>query len=423
MNTLQDLRSTLDAHAAEVTDLAAADRVASVAGRARAVRRGRAVGVATAAALAVTAGALSLLPGGRDLPPTDAPDSMTSLGWRYQVSDTARAKGHRVSTDLEPSDLPRLVSWGTTGDDQSVVIQRENAEPWASDVADFGDFVWVPPGYSGRVTVSGPRGLALATYELDESVTPAGVGEGIGVMREDVAGLRLAGAASGDPGQASLEVSLEADRGMLRLAYTCPGLPKGYTVRIGVVGERGWFSSGNDCSWGSGFDPGGSAGIGMPGRWGPGAALRMWIVRKGQVVADGEVPDLRLSLGAYALADEPLTVAGHDFAQLVEYEGKVFEAWQSSEERTSPLRGPSASLEVPEDGDYLVDSWLVASPQTSYSLMIDGIATDGSVTSGIESSGTGPHLVRPGAREVGLTIRGLPEDVKRAALVLYRRVD
>jgi len=421
MNTLQDLRSALDAHAAEVTDTVTADRVAAVTSRARVVRRRRAVGIAAAAALAVgSAGVLTLLPGGRDLSPTDAPDSMTSLGWRYQVSDTVREDGDKVSAELEPSDLPRLVSWATAGEDQSVVVRLEGAETWASDVVDFGDFVWVPPGFGGRVTVTGEPGLVLATYELDQSVAPEGVGEGIGTLREDVAGHQQVGAGVGEPGQASLEVPVDADRGVLQLAYGCDGLPRGYDVRIGVVGAPGWFSSGDGCTWGSGFDPGGSAGVGMPGRWGPGAALRMWVVRAGVAVDDGDLPDLRLSLGAYALADEPLTLARNDFPRVVEYGGKVFEAVDSVE--GSGARLPR--LAVPEHGDYLVDSWMIASPATSYRVRINGAVGDTARMSGFRSSGTGVLLVTPGAAEVSMQVSGnYVEDVKRAALVLYRRVE
>ena len=99
-----------------------------------------------------------------------------------------------------------------------MVIKRQDATAWASDAADFGDFVWVPPGFRGDVTISGPRGLTVAVYELDASEPPAGVGEGANVFREEVAGLKLAGATVGEPGQASLEVPFHADRAMVSLA-------------------------------------------------------------------------------------------------------------------------------------------------------------------------------------------------------------
>ena len=110
MNTLQDLRSTLDLHAADVTDTSAAERVASVAGRARVVRRRRAAGVAAAAVLAVgTATAITTIPGGGDLRPAEAPASMTSLGWRYELADTVTEDGDRAELELQQYDLPRLV--------------------------------------------------------------------------------------------------------------------------------------------------------------------------------------------------------------------------------------------------------------------------------------------------------------------------
>lgn len=427
MSTLQDLRSTLDAHAAEVTDTVTADRVAAVTSRARVVRRRRAAGLVVAAALAVGAvGVLSLLPGERATAPSkapgDAPVTMTSLGWSYRVYGLVQDDGGRVSTELEASDFPRLVSWATTGGDQAVEVRMTGGERWASDAVDYGDFVWVPPGFSGQVTMTGPDGLELALYELSHTSYPAGVGAGVETLREDVAGYDQVGAAVGEPGQASVEVPLDTGPGELQIAYACPGLPeRGYVVHVGVVGQQGSLSSEGACSYGGGFDPGGSTNVGMPGRWGPGAALRIWVTREGAPLSDGEVPDLRLSLAAYAYEDEPLELAGNQFPQRLEYGGKVFQVVDSLE--TGP--GELPRLAVPEDGDYVVSSWMAASPSTPYSVGIGGTNDDRTtLSSGIEGSGNGAQLVRPGADEVRIIVGGgYVEDVDKAALVLYRRVE
>jgi hypothetical protein len=367
-----------------------------------------------------TATAIATIPGGGDLLPAQAPGSLTSLGWTYDLADTVDSAEGEVRSELEPSDLPRLVSWATDGDAQAVVVRLQGSEKWASDVGDYGDYVWVPPGFQGRVTVSGPSGLALATYELDQSASPEGVGEGVRTYRTDVAGYVRAGAGVGDPGEAAIVVPLDVESGELQLAYACPGLPRGYQVQIGVVGEAGWFSSGNDCASGAGFDPGGSANIGLAREWGPEGALNMWVTHRGEPVADNEVPDLRLSLAAYAYAEEPLRLAGQAFPQSLEYGGKVFEVVDSVETPAGQL----PRLTVPGEGDYLVDAWVVASPQTPYRISIDGTTGGSSLVSGLESSGTGPRLVEPGAAEVGIEVSGnYVEDVRRTALVLYRRVE
>ena len=95
-----------------------------------------------------------------------------------------------------------------------------NGEESRSQASDFGDFVWLPPGWSGQVSVISPEpGLTTTRYALDESVTPEGVGSGVTTFREDVAGRTLAGAALGEPGQAEVEVPVTADPGELWLAY------------------------------------------------------------------------------------------------------------------------------------------------------------------------------------------------------------
>lgn len=417
MNTLQDLRATLDQHASGVHDDLATSRVAAVAGRARVVRRRRAAGVGAAAVLAlITAGVLSALPGQRDVAPAQAPDSFNSLGWSYRLADTVRTDDDRVGTELEQSDLPRLVSWSTAGDDQRVVV-RFNNETWTSQSADFADFVWLPPNFGGEVTVSGDAGLTMTTYELDESVSPAGVGTGPELFREDVAGLDLVGAAVGEPGQAELVVPVDAQPGAtIEIAYACQQLPKGYRIVVGVVGGPEFLSS-NSC-FGTAFDPGGSLNIGLPAPWREDAALEMRVTRRGTPIADGVLPDLELGLGAYAPSAEVVVAAGHDFPRVIEHAGKVWQVDHVVEGAGAQL----PRLTVPGDGQYVVTNWVAASPQTPFVVSIDG-STDGQVLmSGLEGAGSGAIPVGAG-QDVGLEIRGDGVDITQAALVLYRRVD
>ncbi|MGZ5404187.1 MAG: hypothetical protein ACXWDL_06020 [Nocardioides sp.] len=420
MKTLQDLRDTLDQHASGVHDDSTTARVAAVAGRARVVRRRRAAGVGAAAVVAVVAaGALAALPGERDIAPAQAPDSFTALGWTYRVADTVDTEGDRVRTDLEVSQLPRLVSWATSGDDQQVEV-RSGAEPVSSEVADFGDFVWVPPGFEGEVTVAGGPGLTLATYELDESRAPAGVGEGPLTYREDVAGLELLGAGVGELGQASVEVDLRPEAGMMWLAYHCENLPSGTRVHVNWVGEPGSFSSGG-CDSGAAFDPGGSAGIGFPvgRRAGEDAALKIWVTRGGSSVADGAIPDLRLGLGAYTPSEPPAEVAGIDMRQRIEHDGHVWEL----EDVAVAGAGEVPRIEAPADGIFLVADAVRAGGRIGYSLTVDGIRVGTStVFVGTGGGGGSRQLVEPGT-VTSMRFSTPPERLSAAGLALYRRVD
>ena len=418
MNTLQDLRATLDQHASGVHDDLATSRVAAVAGRARVVRRRRAAGVGAAAVLAlVTAGVVSALPGNRDVAPAEAPDSFTSLGWSYRLADTVDTEGGRVRLDVEQSELPRLVSWSTSSDDQQVVV-RFNNETWASQSTDFGDFVWLPPNFGGEVTLSGDDGLTAATYELDQSAIPPGVGTGPGLFREDVAGLDLLGAAFGEPGQAELVVPMDAPQSdEVQIGYTCERLPRGYQVKISVVGERGFLTVGG-CEAATGFDPGGSLNIGLPGPWRESAELAMRVTRRGMPIADGALEGLRLGLAAYSSSTDLVVSAGHDFPSVVEHGGKVWQLDHVAEGAGAQL----PRVTVPDEGQYVVTTWVVASPQTPYALSVDGSTVDQGWMSGLIGSGSGAFPVGPG-QEVGLEIRGNDGDVTQAALVLYRRVD
>lgn len=420
MNTLHDLRATLDQHASGVhDDESTTARVAAVAGRARVVRRRRAGGVGAAAVLAVVAAAaLATLPGDRDIAPA-APESLTSLGWSYRVADTVDTEGDRVGTELEQSELPRLVSWATSGEDQQVVV-RSGGESVSSAAVDFGDFVWLPPGFEGEVTVDGGPGLSLATYELDESRAPAGVGEGPLTYREDVAGLELLGAGVGEPGRASVDVDLRPDAATTWVGYHCEGLPRGARVHVNWVGAPGSVSFG-PCDSGTAFDPGGSAGLGITSgrRISEDATLRIWVTRDGRAVADGEIPDLRLGLGAYTPSEPPVEVAGIDMRHLIEHAGHVWEL----EDVAVAGAGEVPRIEAPAEGTFLVADAVEAGGRVGYSLTVDGRRVGTStVFIGTGGSGGSRQLVEPGT-VTSMRFSTPPERVSAAGLALYRRVE
>ena len=420
MNTLHDLRATLDQHAHDITGDPATARVAAVHGRARVVRRRRAAGVGAAAALAVgAAGVLTVV--GQPAPgPAAAPDTLTATGWRYQLEDTARTDEDALSVDLPASDLPRLVSWSTSGDDQDVVL-RYHEERIASDVADFGDYTMLPPGFEGQVRVSGPEGLVLATYAVDTSFTPEGVGSGLSTFREDVVGLDFLGAAEGAPGQASVEVEVQPGEGKVWLGYHCSALPRDARININWVGARGAFMISGGCGSDTSFDPGGSAGTGFePGaRAGTTSTLRLWITRGGEPVADGDIPDLRLGLGAYTPSTEPEQMAGIEVRRTIEHDGH---AWELVDVAVTE-DGEVPRIEAPAEGAFLVSEAVRATGTTSFALTVDGRTVEGEMTFAGGGAGGGGVVERVPAGGVASLQFSTPVDqVAEAGLALYRRV-
>lgn len=113
-----------------------------------------------------------------------------------------------------------------------------------------------------------------------------------------------------------------------------------------------------------------------------------------------------------------MLAAGHDFSRVIEQAGKVWEVDHVAVGAGARL----PRLSVPDEGQYVVADWVVASPQTPYALSIDGSAEEQGLLSGIRYSGRDAIVVDPG-QEVSLDIRGDEADITQAALVLYRRVD
>jgi hypothetical protein len=421
MNTLDDLRRTLDAHAGDVHDDVHHARTAAVRGRAAVVRRRRAAGVATAAALAVV-GAVGIpqLVGDPGPDPLGAPDTRTALGWTYQLSDTVRAEGGRLTLEVEQSDVPRLVSWATDGADQDVVVRTGWPGRFHSSADDFGDHVQLPPGYEGTVRVTGAAGLSLATYTLDPLTTPAGVGEGPRTFREDVAGFDLLGAVAGEPGQTSVEFDLVPEDATTWVGYYCENLPKGTRMHVNWVGAAGSLVFGG-CDAVSSFDPGGSPGTGFtPGkRAGTQQTLRLWVTRGGDPVADGEIPELRLGLGAYTSTETPVDLVGIEQRREIEFAGHVYRL----AEVVTAGTGESPRLEVPEDGQFVVGSAFGGRGSLSVTLTADGQPVGGTTRFSVGGVGGSGETAVPAGSTVELDFGRSLERVDRSGLSLYERVD
>lgn len=331
MRDLDTLRTTLEQHASAVVDDDLGARPSAVRERASVVRRRRRAAVTGTAALALAAslGVGQLMSGSDDVEPAtprlvglSVPTTFDSLGYTYAYADGT--EGERLAAvDLSSSDRSRLVSWGTAGADDQVLITRSDAAPERYDVGDFADFVQVPIGVDVTVSVRGEGQVALAVYEITDAAPPGVTRDGV-TFRESVAGDRLLDAVIGEPGDAELSASTEAADGRIAYRYFCADAQPGAVLHLGdadgelVVGG---------CRDGVPFDPGGSGALekvlAVDGAVDGADVVRLWVTQgeDGPRVASGE---LVLGLGLYAAAPTTQEVGGLAVADLVEYEGHLW---------------------------------------------------------------------------------------------------
>lgn len=428
MNTLDDLRTALAREAEAAPSGHHTDRVSAVRGRVAVHRRRQRAAAAFVAVAAIgTAGVVATMPDSERTPVAaqvfgiDVPETMTSLGWTYELDDTVvEGDAQSVEVELPASDEPRLVSWATRGDDHVTVERSPGYEPYASQAPDFADFVLLHPGESTTVSIRGAEaGIALATYTLDLNDLPEGVGEGLSRFRTSVVDRDFLIARQGEVGQASVSVSLvgpaDPDRS-LSVRVTCEGAPAGSTVNVGVEGDVGSLQFGR-CR-GPEFDPAGNVDATFDPREfaGRDITLRAWLTdRDGQEVT--QAPGVRLGLGAYHEDAPGLSAFGHDFPRLMESDGHVWEMV----DHVNDLRG-GAVLTLPSTGGaYLVTAG--ADGPGEMRLDADGDPFGGDFR--FEMAGSIGHLLVPAeTREVRLTASGLGRrsSVPAVTLVLYELV-
>lgn len=352
MNTLDDLRRTLDHHSHDVHDDAIHARTAAVRGRAVVVRRRRAAGVATAAALAVI-GAVGLpqLASDTDSQLADrtligqvAPATLQSLGYTYRFVEGVEEVDGNASVRLSSSDAPRLLSWASEADDVTLYSTVEGQEV-SSEQTSFDDFTYVSPGESGRWAVrGGGEPTAIAVYELDEDVLPAGTTVGGDItFRQEVGAEQLVTAAALPEDEAVLTVTATVpENERMRVAEFCQGVSsdreEDLWVVVSVDGDGGVGSGGCDDDE---FDPATGNSQWLEARHLPDAGkeveIRMWVSRgvDGDPIAlDGS----RLALGLYDIADPAVVVGGWEMAPRIEHDGHVWSLVDSAEARAGERR-------------------------------------------------------------------------------------
>lgn len=334
MNTLDDLRRTLDQHAEDVADPAAVARTAAVHHRVAVVRRRRRAAGAGALALVVVAGLSAVLvprattdslPAAPVVLGVKAPTTVHSLGYAYRTDGTAESGTRRVGVVVTRSDQPQLFSWAA---DQAteVTVQVPGGEVWDSVYAHFGDFVVVPPGTSGRLTAMVAGGhVAVARYTLTDVAPPGYTRHGV-TFRQQVAGRDLLGAAIAAPGATEASATVVLPKGETEVSTLCSGMPQGYAVRTTVNGKD---IGAGDCSDPTSFDPGAAGGSSQSRLAPPGepAVVRVFVTRsmRSATPVTGSFPHLRLGVGLYgSLGVNQQRLAGNSVPSWVEHDGHTW---------------------------------------------------------------------------------------------------
>lgn len=351
MNSLTDLRRTLDQHADEVADPAAVARTTAVHHRIAEVRRRRrAVGAGLAAVVLATTATVAVnsradqdaQPAGPVVLGQRAPGSMTSLGYTYRATGDSQVFDGSGRMAVAASDEPRLVSWTTSDPHASVRLRLPSGELWSSSRTGFEDFVVLPPQQRGVLRVAASHGsVGIATYDLTDRA-PAGYTRGGVTYRRTVAGRQLIGAVVGDPGRTTASTTIVLPRGTVMLAPVCTGGPRTLQVHVVLAGTEATRGS---CDDPDAFDPGGGGGyIGRYGKAGRSHELKVFVTRKGDPatpVTAGEFPDLRIGAGVYG-ADVDARVAGQDLSTVLEVAGHTWRLAGTTSAAHGPLRIPAS---------------------------------------------------------------------------------
>jgi hypothetical protein len=401
MNTLSDLRSTLDEHAELIPDGEVVVRTAAVHHRVSVVRRRRrAVGAGVLSLALLVGGAASLanrghhdaLPAAPTVLGVKAPDTITSLGYTYRTDGSSETISGQGSIDIDQSTEPRLISW-TTDQRAIVKLKLPDGEYWTSTASDFHDFVVIPPGDGGTLKVSTTAGrVGLASYDVTDPARGA-LGGDLGDFRREVAGLRLDGGLITHARNLSAWSRLLGRTGMVKVSVLCAGAPPGSLVHVSLAGSE--LTGGCDTS---SFDPGsnviGSTSTGPLGRFG---RFRVWVSgpHSSRPLVIGPHDDrVELGVGLYGPEDST-QVGGGPMDRTIEYGGHTWRLAETRESNGSPLR---FRIDVENPAIVQVGMRLPSSKPTYLHLLASGMPLQQTGFSGKGGGTTGPYWAPAGAR-------------------------
>lgn len=429
MNTLTDLRRTLDRHADDVadagTDAVTVTRTTAVHHRIAVVRRRRRTVGAGVVSLALLAGvAAVVLPRGTsDALPTGpvvlgerAPGSISSLGYAFDATGRSQVIRGSGKLRLGESDTPRLLSWTLHGA-TTARFTLPGPEVHRTTVTHFGDFLYVPAGEAGPILVSAPGGsVGIATYDLSDRVTPAGYTRDGVTYRSTVAGTSLLTARIADD-TTDVTTSYVAPDGPIQVRVMCTPLPRGYVVNVSLNGHGRVSSGGAPCDSDGTFDPGASGYVqlrqGKPGRR---VVVRAWISRSfrdANAVPASELRDPRIGVGVYGPVEQ-VRVGGYQVPRTLEAEGRTWTLGDLDEGRPGDTLGFAVTA---------ADRMAAVAWHSSGRSTID-VRVGRDVTSSGESESGGraamPGIWVPGGSTVRVT---MPRGEGTFGAVLYDRVD
>lgn len=257
MNTLDDLRGTLDQHASGLHDAERYARPVAVRARVRTVRRRRAGIAAVAAAVVLLTGVATMdaLRTPRTVEPADRVVAGVDVPARIRVLDFPYAllsvRSLADSAHLQPSDHEQAVVLAASdlgtgsatlyADGQAVARVRGDQQVAAPYPIGNGG-----TGLQVRLSGAGPDARAgVAIYEAT-GATASGVTHGSAVFRDRVAGATLAGAVfSDDHGAATASVDVPGRLDRLGLSHYCRTDEEGLWVQVSVDGDG---AIGSSCS-------------------------------------------------------------------------------------------------------------------------------------------------------------------------------
>lgn len=429
-----ELREALEAHA-RFDDTAALARLGSVKARVRVVRRRRRAALAGAAAavVAVAGGVATLLPGEREVDPSDrtfgdltAPATMTSLGYTFEFS--TMISGEEAVSFAPAGDEPQLISWAGRSDAAVELAGLEEAPFTSAD--DFEDFAVLPGGGDPEVKATGSGELALAVYTLKDR--PAGeTVDGI-TFREDRAGDRLIESVIGEAGDSDLSFTFTMPERPVREVTYCSGVSGEFDMRVSLNGR---FVSGGGCLDGPDYDGQfGSATWDQGIEWPDGTKVepgdevtaRIWLTRHEKIDSDREAPveeseTVRLGIAFYEVAPPAAEVAGWQLPELYEFGGHTWR-YVASEEH----RGERASYDVsvaPGASERLVRVATRTADEgdTDATFRVFGGSTDGLHSAGSFMTEVGP--IRTGSETVSVRRRGGNGAGDTIGFAVYERID
>jgi hypothetical protein len=351
MNTLDDLRNTLDQHAEGLADTEHHVRPVAVRARVRAVRRRRAAAAAVSVVvvvLAAVAGAAVLRepseiqPADPTVAGVDVPKTIEVVGFPYELRQLHSLSDDHLALTATGSERAVLLAASGLGSGSAtlysddVPVARVRGDQQVAAPVALGDGA---PDL--RVRFDGTEAEARAGVALYETTgrLADGTDNGEAVFRDEVAGNPLLDAGFAEPGQRAVLLQAGGRLDALRVVMYCDG-SQDLWIHVAIDGEDA-ISSG--CG-----DRGRDAGAGSSGTlddWGAGDhRFRIYLTRGAdgpEITADGAT----FGAGIYALPTTDREILGIRVASRVEYDGRT---WALDDVTTAPASVDTA------DGDVLL---------------------------------------------------------------------